>query len=49
MKKFIINIITFFPKLIIGIISFVVTLILLGYVLSKMGMRKVFGFLTCEG
>ncbi len=49
MKKFIINVLTFIPKLIIGIISFVVTLVLMGYVLSKMGMRKVFGFLTCEG
>lgn len=49
MKKFIINILTFFPKLIIAIISTVVTTILLGYVLSKMGLKKVFGFLTCEG
>lgn len=49
MKKFIINVLTFLPKLIIAIISTVVTLVLMGYVLSKMGMRKVFGFLTCEG
>lgn len=49
MKKFFINVITFIPKLIIGIISLVVTTILLGYVMSKMGLRKVFGFLTCEG
>jgi len=48
-KKFIINVLTFIPKLIIGIISTVITVILLGYVVSKMGMRKVFGFLTCEG
>lgn len=49
MKKFIINVITFIPKVIVGIISVVLTGILLGYVMSKIGLRKVFGFLTCEG
>lgn len=49
MKKLIINVLTFRPKLIIGIIGFAATLILPGYVVSKMGFRKVFGFLTCEG
>ena len=48
-KKFIINTITFIPKLIIGIISLVVTVFLLGYVMTKIGFGKVFGFLTCEG
>ena len=49
MDKFIINVITFIPKLLIGIIGLVTTLVLLGYVMTKMGMMKVFGFLTCEG
>ena len=49
MKKFFINVITFIPKLIIGIISLVVTVILMGYVMGKIGFGKVFGFLTCEG
>ena len=49
MTKIFINIITFIPKLIIGIISFVLTVILLGYVMTKIGLRKMFGFLTCEG
>lgn len=49
MKKFIINVLTFVPKLIIGIISLVVTTILLGYVMTKIGLGKVFNFLTCEG
>jgi len=48
-KKFIINVLTFIPKLIIGIISTVVTVILLGYVMTKIGLGKVFDFLTCEG
>ena len=49
MDKFIINVITFIPKLLIGIIGLVTTLVLLGYVMTKMGFRKVFDFLTCEG
>lgn len=49
MKKFIINVITFIPKVIIGIIGLLLTLVLLGYVQSKICFRKVFGFLTCEG
>ena len=49
MKKFFINVITFIPKVIIGIISLVVTVVLMGYVMSKIGLRKVFGFLTCDG
>lgn len=49
MKKFFINVLTFIPKLIIGIISLVVAVILMGYVMTKIGFGKVFGFLTCEG
>ncbi|MBR4792239.1 MAG: hypothetical protein IK038_01100 [Bacteroidaceae bacterium] len=49
MKKFFINVITFIPKVIMGIISMVVSVILLGYVMAKIGFGKVFGFLTCEG
>ena len=49
MKKFFINVITFIPKVIIGIISMVVSVILLGYVMTKIGFGKVFGFLTCDG
>lgn len=49
MKKFIINVLTFIPKLIIGIINLVLAVILLGYVMGKIGLGKVFGFLTCEG
>ena len=49
MKKFIINVITFIPKVIIGIISLVIVGVLLGYVQSKICFRKVFGFLTCDG
>lgn len=49
MKKFIINVIMFIPKVIIGIIGLLLTLILLGYVQSKIILRKVFGFLTCDG
>ena len=49
MKKFFINVITFIPKVIIGIIGLVVTVVLMGYVMSKIGLRKVFGFLTCDG
>lgn len=49
MKKFLINVITFIPKVIIGIISLVVVGVLWGYVMSKIGLGKVFDFLTCEG
>lgn len=49
MKKFLINTITFIPKLIIGIISLIVVGVLWGYVMSKIGLGKVFDFLTCEG
>ena len=49
MDKFIINVITFIPKVIIGIISLVVVGILMGYVWTKIGLGKVFDFLTCEG
>ena len=49
MKKFFINAITFIPKVIIGIISMVLSIILLGYVMTKIGLGKVFGFLTCDG
>lgn len=49
MKKLIVNVLAFLPKLVIGIIGFAATLILLGYVTGKTGFRKVFGFLTCEG
>jgi hypothetical protein len=49
MKKFFINVITFIPKVIIGIIGLLLTLVLLGYVQSKIILGKVFGFLTCDG
>lgn len=49
MKKFLIKTITFIPKVIIGIIGLSLTLVLLGYVQSKICFRKVFGFLTCDG
>ena len=49
MKKFFINVITFIPKVIVGIISLAIALVLLGYVESKIVLGKVFGFLTCEG
>ncbi|MBQ2653427.1 MAG: hypothetical protein II983_06175 [Firmicutes bacterium] len=49
MKKFLINVITFIPKVIIGIISLVVVGVLWGYVMAKIGLGKVFGFLTCDG
>lgn len=49
MKKFFINVITFIPKVIIGIISLVVVGVLWGYVMSKIRLGKVFDFLTCEG
>ena len=49
MKKFFINVITFIPKVIIGIIGLLLTLVLLVYVQSKICFRKVFGFLTCDG
>lgn len=52
MKKLLIKTITFIPKVIIGIIvgiiSVVLGVILMGYVKSKIGIRKVFGFLCCE-
>ena len=49
MKKFFINVITFIPKIIVGIISMVVAVILMGYVMTKIGFGKVFGFLICDG
>lgn len=49
MKKFIINVLTFIPKVILGIISLVVVGVLWGYVQSKIILGKVFDFLTCEG
>jgi hypothetical protein len=49
MKKFFINVITFIPKIIIGIISVVLVGVLWGYVQSKIILGKVFGFLTCDG
>lgn len=49
MKKFIINTITFIPKVIMGIIDLVLIVIMMGYVMIKIGLGKVFDFLTCEG
>jgi hypothetical protein len=49
MKKVFINIITFIPKVIDGIFGLLLILVLILFINLKMGIRKVFGFLTCDG
>lgn len=48
MKKVFINIITFIPKVIDGIFGLLLIIVLMMFVILKMGIRKVFGFLTCN-
>jgi hypothetical protein len=48
MKKVFINIITFIPKVIDGIFGLLLTIVLMMFIIIKMGIRKVFNFLTCN-
>lgn len=48
MKKVFINIITFIPKVIDGIFGVLLIIVMMLFIILKMGIRKVFGFLTCD-
>ena len=49
MKKVFINIITFIPKVIDGILGLLLIIVMMVFIILKMGISKVFGFLTCDG
>lgn len=48
MKKVFINIISFIPKVIVGIFSMLLIIVLMLFIILKMGSSKVFRFLTCN-
>ena len=48
MKKVFFNIITFVPKVMDGIFGLILIIVLMMFVILKMGIRKVFDFLTCN-